>query len=169
VRRQVYADKDAHSFGRLLLEISEKPELLTRELCLGGSTARDPLDAMAQRTWMDVYGGAVGDHLDPAIPQADLERLRSESARVVGWVDRHVAHSDRRPIPADHVPTLDDVHAGVEVIGEMYSRYYPLLTRVSWAMLVPALQHDWMAALDLPRFGGHGVLRRPWSRLLQSI
>jgi hypothetical protein len=51
VRRQVYADKDAHSFGRLLLEISETPELLTRELCLGRSTVRDPLDAMAQRTW----------------------------------------------------------------------------------------------------------------------
>jgi hypothetical protein len=93
VRRQVYADKDARSLGRLLLEVGKTPELLTRELCLCGSTVRDPLDAMARRTWDEQYGGALGEHLDPAIPKADLERLRSESAKVVGWVDRHIAHS----------------------------------------------------------------------------
>jgi hypothetical protein len=76
--------------------------------------------------------------------------LRSESVKVTDWVDRHIAHSDRRPILADRTPTLDDVHAAVDHIGEIYKRYYSILTAKSWAMLVPALQRDWKAPFRVP-------------------
>jgi hypothetical protein len=160
VRRQVYADSDANSLGRLLLEMSRDAALVTRDWWMGMRTdadstdMRDEIDRLvANREWSEHFAGIVGDNLDPAIPTADLEALRNDSERVITCVDRRVAHSDKRAIPADDMPTLDDVHAAIGRIGEIYNRYYGLLTASSWAELVPAIQHDWMA-----------VFRVPWAR-----
>jgi hypothetical protein len=99
VRRQVYADADARSLGRLLKELSTTPRVMTREHYI--SIRRDPDDSWkerdAHRSWNTDFAGDCGDHLDPAIPAADFDDLQRDSAKVVTWVDRHVAHNDRRP------------------------------------------------------------------------
>jgi hypothetical protein len=150
VRRQVYADKDAQSLGKLVVEIGEDPSELTREFWIGMWADDRPY---AERAWAEQFGGGVGGHLDPAIPAADLDALRDASQRVTDYVDRHLAHSDRRALPASKMPTLADMHSAVDTIGQLYERYYNLLTASSWAFLVPVIQHDWQA-----------VFREPWMR-----
>jgi hypothetical protein len=45
---------------------------------------------------------------------------------------------------------LSDVHEAIDVIGEVFSRYYPLFTAASMAILEPVIQHDWLPKTSLP-------------------
>src|ERR1700735_4611906 len=149
VRRQVDIHKDVASLGKLISEVSEDPERITRAFWIGLWNTTDRIDLQfAQRAWTQQFGG--GDHLDPAIPVADLDALRTASARVTRYVDRHLAHSDRNPIPPSSLPTLSDVHSAIDQIGYFYRKYYNLLTAASWAFLVPVMQHDWKAVFRVP-------------------
>lgn len=154
VRRQVDVHKDVASLGKLISEVSEEPQLITRDFWIDLWDTSDRIDlAFAQRAWAKQFGGESGNHLDPAIPLADLDALRTSSASVTRYVDRHLAHSDRNPIPASDLPTLSEVHDAIDQIGYLYKKYYNMLTAASWAFLVPVMQHDWKA-----------VFRQPWIR-----
>lgn len=41
----------------------------------------------------------------------------------------------------------------IDVIGELFKRYYNLLTASSYVMLEPVIQHDWLAAFRVPWMG----------------
>jgi hypothetical protein len=149
VRRQADTHRDAASLGKLIKEIRDDPGKITR-----GLWDEPPFGfehVIAQNGWAEQYGGEVGDHLDPAIPTADFETLRTAAANVKAYVDEHVAHAD--PAAASVTLTLGQVHGAVEVIGDLFKRYYNLLTAGSYVELVPAIQHDWKA-----------VFRVPWER-----
>ena len=49
--------------------------------------------------------------------------------------------------------TLKDVHDAIDVIRDLFKRYYNLLTASSYGSLVPLIQHNWKA-----------VFREPWLR-----
>jgi hypothetical protein len=173
VRRQADTDPQAASLGRLICDIAETPELLSRDFWLGLWSERDD-DAhwrqVAEDAWAKQYAGEIGDHLDPAIPEADLAELRDGSKKVRDYVDQHVAHMDARTIrsgdgpptgaPPDaptktgqELPTLNEVHDAIDLVGHLFRKYANLLTAATWTDLVPALQHDWEA-----------VFREPWIR-----
>jgi hypothetical protein len=85
-----------------MLEMSQTPELLTRDFWLSLWEQGDD-DAYwlmeAERQWTENFAGDVGDHLDPAIPTADLAALREGSERVTRYVDMNVARLDARTVP----------------------------------------------------------------------
>ena len=172
VRRQADVDDQAASLGRLIYEIEQTPTLLTRDwwLSLGGNgqQRRRPLLASgAEKAWTDQFGGQVGDYLDPAIPQVDLAKLRDGSEKVRRYVDQNVAHLDARAIPnlngpptgappeaptttGEKLPTLNEVHDAIDLIGDLFKKYGNLLTAAAWVDLTPALQHDWEAVFRVP-------------------
>jgi hypothetical protein len=164
VRRQGDLDYRVASLARLLSEIAGNPELLTREWWLSLwniETGDDHERAFAAGQWDSSFGGDVGEHLDPALPTKALERLRDESEVVKKYVDKHLAHSeDPGPQPKDPGPSeanvtlkLDEVDVAIDVIGEIFTLYYSLLTASGMAFLEPAIQHDWLAPF-----------RQPWIR-----
>jgi hypothetical protein len=76
------------------------------------------------------------------------------AASVKDYVDRHVAHSeDPGPVPAQTTLTLSEVHSAIDVIGDLFRRYYSLFTAASMLELEPIIQHDWLAPF-----------REPWIR-----
>jgi len=169
VRRQADIDDQAASLGRLILEVSETPELLTQSWWLGLWTRSqdDPhWQRVAETAWAEQYAGEVGDHLDPAIPTIDLAELRDRSQKVKDYVDRNVAHLDARMIVSDEEPptatppdaptrrggnlTLNEVHDAIDLIGRLFQKYGNLLTAASWVELTPVLQHDWEAVFRMP-------------------
>jgi hypothetical protein len=89
-----------------------------------------------------------------------LARLIEGSEQVKKHVDKHIAHSeDRGPDPKDPGPTpveatltLNDIHDAIDLIGEVFTRYYSLFEAASMVTLEPVIQHDWKA-----------VFREPWS------
>jgi hypothetical protein len=170
VRRQTDTDDQAASLGRLIYEVSETPALLTREwwLELWTDTGGDPYwRSVAENAWTDQFAGEVADHIDPAIPQADLAELRDGSEKVRRYVDQNVAHLDARTIPnpngpptgappdaptttSEKLPTLNEVHDAIDLIGHLFKKYGNLLTAAAWVELTPALQHDWEAVFRVP-------------------
>lgn len=137
VRRQADIDDQAASLGRLIYEIGQTPTLLTRDwwLSLWSNNEGDPYwRQVAEKTWADQFGGAVGDCLDSAIPQADLTGAPPEAPTTTG----------------EKLPTLDDVHDAIDLIGDLFKRYGNLPTAAAWVDLTPALQHDWEAVLRVP-------------------
>lgn len=169
VRRQADTDDRVASLGRLILEVGETPALLTRDwwLSLWSENDDDPYwQQVAEGAWAEQYAGEAGEHLDPAIPAADLLELREGSRKVKEYVDRSVAHLDARMISSGDGPptatppdaptrrgselTLNEVHDAIDLIGRLFQKYGNLLTAASWVELTPALQHDWEAVFRIP-------------------
>jgi hypothetical protein len=164
VRRQADLHRDVASLGKLLSEVSEEARHLTPEWWIGLWSIDEGDDferALARRQWNDAFGGAVGVHLDPAIPAADLKRLTEGSEAVRQHVDKHIAHSeDPGPVtkdPGKTAPgdtlTLNEVDDAIDLIGEVFTRYYSLFEAADMVSLEPVIQHDWLAPF-----------REPWIR-----
>ena len=153
VRRQVYADSDAHSLGRLVLEISTAPPI-TRDYWFGlwaeGPDREHKIRHVALPMWNEHYGG--GEVFDRSIAEADLASLREDCGRVVQHVDRYIAHADRRPVAAEEIATLGDVHAAIDRLGHYFKKYSNLLTAAGWDSLVPVFagDPDWMRVFRVP-------------------
>jgi hypothetical protein len=154
VRRQIDVHKDVASLGKLISEVAQEPHIITRAFWISLWDTSDPVDvSFAERAWRKQFGGSTVEYLDPAIPRADLVKAEDLSSGVKQYVDKHLAHSDRKPVPANSLPTLADVHAVIDLLGHLFKKYSNLLTAVSWGTLVPVLQHDWKAPF-----------REPWIR-----
>lgn len=161
VRRQADTHPGVASLGKLISEISEDSDRITREFWLD-LWADDPFDILiAQREWAATYGGTAVSHLDPAIATADLSMLRSASAVVKNYVDKHVAHADYRAARSGVTLSLTEVHDVIDVIGTLYQKYYSLLTAHSMGTLVPIIQHDWTAVFRQPWIKPKDVGRHP--------
>lgn len=150
IRRQVDIHRDVASLAKLIGEIGDDSARISRDFWLSLWTNAD-LDALAEGGWETQYAGEVGTHLDPAIPSADAEKLSALSLGVKRYVDQHVAHSEAFAEPPTITLTLSDLHDTIDVIGELFRKYYNLLTASSYHSLVPTIQHDWQA-----------VFREPW-------
>jgi hypothetical protein len=151
VRRQADTHKDVASLGKLIKEIRDEPSKLTRAWWTGLRDHIDPLEKrLAEEGWNTEYGGSVGHHLDPAIPDRDFQALSAAAADVKAYVDEHVAHADAAAVSATITLTLDDIHDTIDVIGELFQRYYTLLTATSMVLLVPVIHHNWKAVFQEP-------------------
>jgi hypothetical protein len=49
--------------------------------------------------------------------------------------------------------TLQDIHDDIDLIGQLFQKYYNLFTAAAMVKLVPVIQHNWKA-----------VFREPWMR-----
>jgi hypothetical protein len=164
VRRHADTDPRVISLGRLLKEISGEPDRITRQVIAG---IWKPKDAWAERDLdraMTEWAGTGGTHLDPSIPLADLDTLTAAASKISDYVDRHLAHSDSKPVPSTDLPSLDEMHAAIDVIGELFRKYYTLLTGADMAFLVPVLRHDWLAIFGQPWIpeGEDFFAKSPW-------
>jgi hypothetical protein len=164
VRRQADLHPDVASLGKLLTEVSEGAKQLTPEWWIGLWDIDEDDDyerAYARRQWDGEFGGNVGIHLDPATPANDLSRLIDGSDAVKRHVDKHIAHSEdpglRPKDPGETAPEqtvkLSEVHDAIDVIGEVFTRYYSLFEAAGMLFLEPQIQHDWLAPF-----------REPWIR-----
>ena len=150
VRRQAECTKRVKSLGRLIREVEQDAHRLTREFWIGLWSNDDAVRfGIAEHGWQTQYAGDVGDHLDPAIPAGDLSQLTSGAEKVADYVDQYLAHRDARPSAG--LPSFADLDAAIELIGGLYAKYGNLLTASIYPILVPTIQHDWLA-----------VFRQPW-------
>jgi hypothetical protein len=157
VRRQTEVSVRVRSLGQLIAEIEADTDKLTRDFFV--DMWRDPGDRdeirrklteyTANGVFDDKFAGTVGDHLDPAIPRADLADLTGAAASVKAFVDESIAHSDKRP--SSPLPTFAELDAALDLIGELLSKYTLLLTAAGLVDVVPTIQTDWEA-----------VFRQPW-------
>ena len=146
IRRQAERGSRVASLGTLLGEIQAEPERCSRRRFVGAWPPDD--QPRGQQTYSVNFAGSAGDHIDPAIVAKDAARLQEDALTILEYVDRHVAHTDLKPVK--DLPTLKEVHAAIDVIGETFTKYALLLTGDSYWKLEPDIQGNWEAIFELP-------------------
>lgn len=145
IRRQVERRKGVISLARLVLEMTEDAGRLSREFFLSRFGNDENKIVWAERFWAEQYSGKIGDHLDPAIPSADLKQLDATAGNIKAFVDKHLAHRDASPLRPERMPKFVDLDPAIDTMGAVYSRYFGLITGVAEPTLVPKFDHDWKA------------------------
>jgi hypothetical protein len=141
VRRQADTMLGTASLARLLTELAEHPEKLTRDLWLGWR-AQGPANEWSETDWE--FGGNVGVHLDPAIPRRQLVAVTGAAATTRQYVNAHVAHADA----AMPEVTLDlaTVHDAIDVISDIFLYCHRVLTAQQYVATEPRIEDDgWLA------------------------
>jgi hypothetical protein len=167
VRRQADADSSVVSLGRLLVRVAKSPGVLSRERYL---SERSPDDQGLGNEFFDKLVGLGADALDASVPRADFKRLQGETAKVRKWVDKEVAHYDRKAGVFGQGLTFDDIHRSIDVIFETYNRYCQLIlgTTVLGAVVLQPWEANFKVAwLDEGAFQRvrHAALERERGRM----
>jgi hypothetical protein len=152
IRRQTDTRRDVCSLRRLLSEIAQSPDVLTREVyvdLLDEHQRQDELMVLRANQDWDRSADQQGRRFDGAIAGADATELDLAADRVSTYVNEHVAHDAAAPIDAQ-APTFEDLHQAVQDIGGVFQKYASVLTGAYWA-LDQMITDNWRA-----------VFREPW-------
>jgi hypothetical protein len=103
-----------------------------------------------QNDAFDRFAGDVGNHVDPALVERDLEALRSTTSGVVHFATRTVAHLDKRGV--DQEITFGELNRALDTLSDLVRRYHLLVTGSSLLRVEPTMQGDWKAPFRIPLF-----------------
>jgi len=154
VRKQVKIDKDSISLAKLLQEICDNPEILSRTRFFAhykGSTVekiaklmRTTIEEFDSRNF-DKFAGKTGDYVDPKLIRLDFEELKSKANKCEKYADQRVAHFDKRAI--SNIPTFADLDSCINYLEILMKKYYLLFRASSLTRILPESQneYDWKA------------------------
>jgi len=138
IRRQVeYKDQDIISLGKLLNELKQNPEIISREWFKSlykGSIAADWADSDFNRV------AGSGDHFDAKIAEKDLSSLILLAEGITKFADRKIAHSSKQPVP---IVKFAEVDSFIKEFEEILKKYILLFTAAGFETLRPIYQYDW--------------------------
>jgi hypothetical protein len=147
VRRQLKVDNQSVSFARLLEEIVDSPQTLSREYYVSlykGS----PVEDLAEVEF-DKFSGTSHVHVCPHMVCMDLAQIKEVGRRCEDFADRRVAHRDKRNPKV--LPTFDDLDTCIDILDKLYVKYHCMFHAQGNGSLMPTDQNDWTA-----------VFREPW-------
>ena len=147
-------DEQVQSLGRLLQQIGAGDQgTITREWWMSGWPTNWNQEAKGAMLFESVAGAGAAEF--PAqTARADLQSLRATAAKVKDYVDRYLAHVDKRGLDVADAPSLRELHEAIDLIRAVYARYSLLLTTTP----------DAQGELDLPLRDWRDPLKRPWIR-----
>lgn len=151
IRRLTDADARSVSLTRLLHDIQRHSCALTRV-----SYVR-PFPVWLKHAGsrqFDRFAGPGNTSLDPRIPQDDLKRIETKEKRIRKFVNKRVAHLDRRN-RRFRPQRFDELDSMITLLERLFLKYKLLLTGISISSntLLPTWAYDWKA-----------ILREPWLR-----
>jgi len=153
VRRQIKIDRQSISLARLLTEIRETPELLSRSYYCSLYKGSN-VESWADRDFDNHCGKGVV-HISPTVVQAELDELRGKARSCEELADRRIAHHDKRP--PNRLPKFNELNECIETLDKLYVRYHLLLRAQSMKTLMPTFQYDWQE-----------IFRQPWIKSDES-
>jgi len=154
VRRQVKIDKDSISFAKLLREICDNPEILSRTRYFAHYKGNS-VEEIAKRLGITVekyrsqdfnqFAGKAGDHVDPELIKLDLGELKSKAQQCEKYADQRVAHLDKKAI--SNIPTFTDLDKCIDFLEMLIKKYYLLFRARVLTRILPESQnkYDWKA------------------------
>lgn len=105
----------------------------------------------------DQYSGPRGNYVDPSIIDKRLQNVYRLSCSVSDWVDKHIAHCDKKR--AEFKLTYGELDKAIDAVGSLYCWLSRLLTG-------HAPQDSDME--PVPQFNWEWVFYEPWARLDQE-
>ena len=146
IRRQIKYDQNSISFIRLLKEIEENPQIITRDYftsLYSDSIVKDLAD-----TDFDKYSGNDPSYISPIFVKKDLKKLKEITLKCEAFADRRVAHRDKRD--PNHILKFDDINNCVDFLDKLYCQYHLIFHADYSDSLKPTYQYDWKAIFDFP-------------------
>jgi len=170
LRRQTKLQKDSISFVRLLEEIAKNPEELSRDYfnsCHPDSNGPD-LNQVVDKAGLEAvgivdssqlkeiikmddfapYADTSGAYVCPQMVKDDKTRLESEVKKHVEYVDKRIAHWDKREPKV--VPTFGELDNCIKLLDQTYVKYHLLLYAESMDTLMPTYQYEWKSIFCEP-------------------
>lgn len=147
VRRQVKVDKQSISFVRLLKEICDTPEVLSRTRFVDLYRA-SAVQRSVDRDF-DKFAGKGKNYVNRDLVNLDLQKLREKAGKCEKYADQRVAHFDKGAIK--NVPTFRDLDDCIDFLEELLKKYYLLFRAASLLSILSVWQYDWKA-----------IFREPW-------
>lgn len=146
IRRQVRRDANSKSLILLADDILKNSDQITKE-CYSNLWVINKVDEeheqwkrLGEREFVKHFGGAIGDCLDPHIIEQDIQQLVKISDDSSGFIDRRLAHLDRRG--PTNIPMYSEIESWCDDLNEIL-RKYMLLIRATDYKVEPILEHDW--------------------------
>lgn len=142
IRRLTKSQRDSVSLTGLLKEVRESPEIMSEEryAALFSTDGPGPFKGEFER----ICGGIVDNHMDPAVVTTELDRLSTKTATLGDFVDKKVAHLDKRALTGEvSAPTFNELDDCLDYLETLVKKYYLLLTAASVSDMMPTFQYDW--------------------------
>jgi hypothetical protein len=149
IRRQLKANDDSISLAKLLKEIAENPESITRsDYHALFNDFNSPQKISLMEAEFNHFAEPMSPHIDGERVKRDLQSLKDICVAVEEYADRRVAHWDKKAPSLDF--TLDDIFIALNSLGDLVKRYYSLF----FASIVDMRPH--------PQYSIFHVFREPW-------
>lgn len=147
VRKLVDSDPRTYSLRKLLGEIANNPESITKRSFVAAYPKhhRD----IAANNWAKYVHGESVPHLPKSVPLKDIELLKCLSKRVCILVNKEVAHLNRRR--RKRTTNFDEVYYLLKQLVSIAAKYGDLLGKpVADDLNNFAITYDWMSIFDVP-------------------
>ena len=138
VRRLTDPDRRSISLVRLMDEIEQDPEVISRRRFVGLYSPH--LRRKGHRDF-DRIAGPGAPHVNPAIIRRQRRGLLRAEWRLRLFVNRHVAHRSRHPLR--RLPSYAELNACVDLLEQLMKDYTLMLKADGLARVLPTWQYDW--------------------------
>jgi hypothetical protein len=151
VRRQAKANSDSVSLKRFLREVQRYPCLVSREHYMSFYKGKGRWLIEGGQRDFDAVAGKGGSHVSAAFVERQLRELENAVEGIAHYVDRRIAHYDKRGL-ARPTPTLGDLSRALKTIGKLVTRYWSLLKGEAISVR-PTIVYDWKDIFRFPWIG----------------
>jgi hypothetical protein len=151
VRRQAKTNHDTVSLKRFLLEVQKYPGLVSREHYTRFFDGKKAWHIESAQRQFDGVADEGGTHISAALVEQQLRELGDAVQGIEHYVDRRIAHYDKRGL-ARPTPTLGDLSRALNVIEDLVTRYWVLLKGEAISVR-PTIVYDWMDIFRFPWIG----------------
>jgi hypothetical protein len=152
IRRSVDRDDDAISIYKLIRRVAHGEVRLTRRTYV--TTILDGTESSDLEFWerrankdFDKWAGPGAIVFPQAAAERHQELLKRVCQPISNYVDRRLAHRDKRPQVRVHIRQLDRAFLGIMAA---HKRYHVMITGVNYALDEPMLGLRWKDPLSTP-------------------
>ena len=149
VRRQAKINDDSISLARFLAEVEKYPNLVSRGHYMSLYDGKEAWYVEIGAHDFDDVAGSGAAHLPTDLIRRQISDLKAAVDGIEHYVDRRVAHYDKRGL-AKPTPTFADLTAALSTLERLVILYWRLLKGGSYQRLLPTIQFDWQ---QIFRFG----------------
>jgi hypothetical protein len=146
VRKLVDSDSRTYSLRKLLGEIANNPESITKRSFVAAYQKhhRD----IATNNWAKYVHGKSVPHLPKSVPLKDIELLKRLSKRICILINKDIAHLDRRR--RKWTTNFDELYDLLKRLVSIAEKYGDLLGRAAADDLDNfAITYEWMSIFDV--------------------
>ena len=148
IRLQNTTGRNTISLRRVLEDLQQHPEVISRAYFVGLYRKEDGRQDVAHRTFDNIAGDKSGS-LNPQRVRGDLRKLQSLSKKIHHYTNMRIAHYDERGLESD-IPTFDDLTEALKGLEELVIKYTLITEARSVSRLLPTVQFDWQKVFYFP-------------------